>query len=97
MPIVNANGIQIAYDTFGNPSAPPLLMIMGLGGQLIHWNEAFCRQLAQRDLFVIRYDNRDTGLSTKFEDADLTDISELFESLKQGKAFKAPYTLELYD
>jgi len=48
MPIVNANGIQIAYDTFGNPSAPPLLMIMGLGGQLIHWNEAFCRQLAQR-------------------------------------------------
>ncbi|MGD9371239.1 MAG: alpha/beta fold hydrolase [Desulfobacterales bacterium] len=94
MPTINAKGIQIEYDTFGSPSSPALLLIMGLGGQLIHWNEAFCRQLAQQDLFVIRYDSRDTGLSTKFEDAGLTDISELFESLKQGKAFKAPYTLE---
>ena len=94
MPSVNANGIQIEYDTFGNPSSPPLLLIMGLGGQLIHCNETFCRQLAERDLFVIRYDNRDTGLSTKFEASSLTDILELFGSLKQGKAFETPYTLE---
>ena len=46
MPNVKANGIRIEYDTIGNPSFPPLLLIMGLGGQLIHWDDDFCRQLA---------------------------------------------------
>ena len=93
MPNVNANGIQIEYDTFGNPSSPPLLLIMGLGGQLIHWDENFCRQLADKGLFVIRYDNRDVGLSTKFEEAGLPDISELFNSLLKGNMMKTPYSL----
>ena len=64
MPNVKANGMQIEYDTVGDPSAPPLLLNMGLGGQLIHWGEGFCRQLAGKGLFIIRYDHRDTGLST---------------------------------
>ena len=53
MPNARANGIQSEYDTFGNPSSPPLLLIMGLGGQLIHWDENFCRQLAEKGLCVI--------------------------------------------
>jgi pimeloyl-ACP methyl ester carboxylesterase len=91
---VKANGLQIEYDTFGNPSSPPLLLIMGLGGQLIHWDEDFCRQLADKGLFIIRYDNRDTGLSTKFEAAGKPDMSELLNARLQGQSIKTPYTLD---
>jgi pimeloyl-ACP methyl ester carboxylesterase len=94
MPNVNANGIRIEYDTIGNPSAPPLLLIMGLGGQLIHWDEGFCRQLADKGHFIIRFDNRDVGLSTKFDEAGLPDMAKLFESLGQGKALETSYRLE---
>jgi pimeloyl-ACP methyl ester carboxylesterase len=93
MPNVKANGIRIEYDTIGDPSAPPLLLIMGLGGQLIHWDADFCRQLAAKGLFIIRCDNRDTGLSTKFEAAGLPDIPGLFNALMKGQASAAAYTL----
>jgi pimeloyl-ACP methyl ester carboxylesterase len=94
MPNVITNGIQIEYDTIGNPSSPPLLLIMGLGGQLIHWDDDFCRQLADRGLFIIRFDNRDTGLSTKFEAAGLPDMSALLDARLQGQSIQAPYTLD---
>ena len=94
MPNVNANGIRIEYDTIGSPSAPPLLLIMGLGGQLIHWDGGFCRQLADKGHFIIRFDNRDVGLSTKFDEAGLPEMAKLVESLGQGKAFETPYRLE---
>lgn len=94
MPSLNANGIQIEYETFGNPSCPPLLLIMGLGGQLIHWDEDFCRQLADKGLYVIRYDNRDAGLSTKFEAAGLPDMGALLDAHLQGRSIEPPYTLE---
>lgn len=94
MPNVKANRIQIEYDTIGNPSSPPLLLIMGLGGQLIHWDEDFCRQLADRGLFIIRFDNRDAGLSTRFEAAGPHDMSELLDARVQGQSVKAPYTLD---
>ena len=94
MPNVKANGIQIEYDTIGNPASPPLLLIMGLGGQLIHWDDDFCRQLADRGLFIIRFDNRDTGLSTRFEAAGLPDMSELLDARLQGQSIPAPYTLD---
>jgi pimeloyl-ACP methyl ester carboxylesterase len=94
MPNVKANGIQIEYDTIGNPSLPPLLLIMGLGGQLIHWDEGFCRELSDRGHFVIRYDNRDTGLSTRFEAAGLPDMSALLNARLQGQPIQAPYTLD---
>ena len=93
MPNVTANGIKIEYDTIGNPSLPPLLLIMGLGGQLIHWETDFCRQLADKGLFIIRYDNRDTGLSTKFEAAGLPDMSEMIKALMQGQSIETPYSL----
>lgn len=63
---VEANGITLTYDTFGSPLAEPLLLVMGLGGQLITWPADFCQQLALSGFWVIRFDNRDSGRSTKF-------------------------------
>ncbi|GII03929.1 alpha/beta fold hydrolase [Planobispora takensis] len=65
----SANGIEIAYDTFGSPSGRPLLLIMGLASQMIHWDEEFCGLLADRGHYVIRFDNRDVGESTHLHDA----------------------------
>ncbi len=89
-----ANGIQIEYETFGNPSDRPLLLIMGLGGQLIFWDDALCRDLAERGHYVIRFDNRDTGLSTKFDEAGVPDIVETIGKIMQGQEVSIPYTLE---
>lgn len=60
-------GITLCYETFGDESAPPLVLIMGLGMQMVGWPDGFCRQLADRGFFVIRFDNRDTGRSTRTE------------------------------
>jgi len=75
MPRAHANGIEIEYETFGEPSSPPLLLIMGLGAQMISWDEDFCSQLAARGFHVIRFDNRDSGLSTLMEAAGPPDIA----------------------
>jgi len=58
------NGIELEYETFGDPSGAPLLLIAGLGSQMISWNDQFCELLAGRGFQVIRFDNRDVGLST---------------------------------
>ena len=82
---VTANGIQIEYDTFGDPLSPPLLLIMGLGEQMIGWDEELCKQLANRDLYVIRFDNRDTGLSSKIDEAGVPNVVEVFAALHEGR------------
>ena len=64
---VSSNGIEIAYETLGDPSGPALLLIMGLGMQMIHWDLELCEELAERGYRVIRFDNRDAGLSTSVE------------------------------
>jgi pimeloyl-ACP methyl ester carboxylesterase len=64
---VKANGIDIAYETFGDPGSPPILLVMGLGTQMIAWPDPLCQGLADRGHHVIRYDNRDCGLSTHFD------------------------------
>jgi pimeloyl-ACP methyl ester carboxylesterase len=63
--IARANGIDICYEIFGDADAEPMLMIMGLGAQMIHWDDDFCRGLAARGFRVIRFDNRDIGKSSK--------------------------------
>jgi len=88
-----ANGITIEYDTFGKPSNPPMLLIMGLGAQMILWDEAFCEQLAARGHYVVRFDNRDVGLSTKFADAGVPDVVAALTASMSGQPVKAPYTL----
>ncbi len=64
--IARANGIELCYETFGTPGDPPILLVMGLASQMILWEEEFCRQLAGEGFWVIRFDNRDIGKSTKF-------------------------------
>jgi pimeloyl-ACP methyl ester carboxylesterase len=59
--IAHANGIDLCYEIFGDADAEPMLLIMGLGTQMIHWDDDFCRQLAARGFRVIRFDNRDIG------------------------------------
>jgi pimeloyl-ACP methyl ester carboxylesterase len=71
---VAANGIRIEYETSGNSADPPLLLIMGLGAQLIAWDDDFVDELASRGFYVIRFDNRDQGLSTWFDDAGVPDV-----------------------
>ena len=78
MPKANANGIEIEYETFGDPGATPLLLVRGLSTQLIHWDPEFCKALVERDLFVVIFDNRDVGRSTWFDDAGLPDMDALF-------------------
>jgi pimeloyl-ACP methyl ester carboxylesterase len=78
MPRLKANGIEIEYETFGDPKSVPVLLIGGLGSQLLSWDEEFCEQLRDRGFFVIRYDNRDAGLSTKFEAAGEPDLLAAF-------------------
>ena len=63
-----ANGITLAYETFGDSDAVPVLLVMGLGTQMIAWHDGFCELLADRGHFVIRFDNRDIGLSTHLDD-----------------------------
>jgi pimeloyl-ACP methyl ester carboxylesterase len=70
----SVNGIEIAYESLGSPAGRPLLLIMGLGAQLIHWDEEFCRLLAEQGHHVVRFDNRDAGLSTHFHDAGVPDL-----------------------
>jgi pimeloyl-ACP methyl ester carboxylesterase len=66
---VGPAGIDIVYQRFGQSDAPVVLLIMGIGGQLIHWPDGFCRALVERSLQIIRFDNRDSGLSSHMADA----------------------------
>jgi len=89
----DTNGIELAYDTFGYRTDPPLLLITGLGVQMIVWDEKFCEKLAARGYWIIRFDNRDIGLSTNFAPAGVPNISALLEAQSRGEALNVPYTL----
>src|SRR5438270_13014151 len=92
MPHAPANGIEIYYDTFGDPDDVPLLLIMGLGSQAIQWDDDLCTTFVDRGFFVIRYDNRDVGLSTKIDSPQL-DLGAEFVKAFTGEAVQAPYLL----
>jgi pimeloyl-ACP methyl ester carboxylesterase len=64
---IDVGHVELCYETFGDPGDPAMLLIMGLGTQMIGWHEDFCRELVDRGFFVIRYDNRDSGRSTHFD------------------------------
>jgi pimeloyl-ACP methyl ester carboxylesterase len=81
--------IEIVYDTFGDSSNPPMLLVMGLGAQMVRWDEAFCQYIAAQGRWVIRFDNRDVGLSTKFDDAGVPNVMALI----QGETVDVPYKL----
>jgi pimeloyl-ACP methyl ester carboxylesterase len=89
----SANGIEIEYETFGDPSGDPLLLVMGLGAQLTLWHEDFCSLLADRGYYAIRYDNRDIGLSSHFDDFGAPNIPALMMSAAAGEELNVAYTL----
>ncbi|WP_416955938.1 alpha/beta fold hydrolase [Streptomyces sp. Agncl-13] len=86
---VGPSGTEIAYERFGDPEAPPVLLIMGAGAQMINWPEGFCQALVDRGLHVIRVDTRDAGRSTHFRDAPVPD----FAAALAGDLSTASYTL----
>src|SRR5829696_7174421 len=92
MPKAQANGIELEYDTTGDPGAPPLLLVMGLGAQMIAWDDEFCERLADHGFWVIRFDNRDVGLSTKVE-ADGFNVPAAIGAALSGGPVDAPYLL----
>jgi pimeloyl-ACP methyl ester carboxylesterase len=94
MPQADANGIKIEYEAFGDPAHPAILLIMGLGGQLLLWPEALCRALAQGGFYVIRYDNRDVGLSSKIESAGKPNLMRAAVLLLLGLPLRSGYGLD---
>jgi pimeloyl-ACP methyl ester carboxylesterase len=91
--IARANGIDICYEIFGDAKAEPMLLIMGLGAQMIHWDDEFCRQLAARGFRVIRFDNRDIGKSSKLTGGKRLTAVELLKLRFLKIPVAAPYTL----
>jgi pimeloyl-ACP methyl ester carboxylesterase len=86
---IGPSRIEIAYEHFGDNAAPPVVLIMGLGGQMIGWNEGFCNELVNRRLQVIRFDNRDVGLSTHLSASPMPD----FKAALAGDTSSAAYNL----
>lgn len=93
MPRLAANSIEIEYEQFGDSANPPLLLIMGLGGQMILWPDEFCGQLADRGFHVTRFDNRDIGRSTWLTEAGTPDVMTAMMSAMSGGKVGAAYTL----
>src|SRR6185369_1562361 len=93
MPSVNANGIKIEYESFGAESAPAIVLIMGLGMQLIAWPDPFCQKLAAAGFRVVRFDNRDIGLSTHFDDRGVPNMLWTFLKARIGLRVRGPYDL----
>lgn len=85
-----ANGLQIAYEEFGEPDRPAILMVMGFGTQMIAWPDELCGTLADRGFRVVRFDNRDAGLSTHLHDAPQPDLF----GIMAGDHSTAPYRLD---
>lgn len=94
MPIVKANNIELFYDEFGKPTDPVILLIMGLGTQMIAWPEALCERLAGAGFRVIRFDNRDIGLSWKMHDAPKYSLPLAFAKAWLRLPVGSPYTLD---
>ena len=95
MTAVAANGITIEYESLGDPSAPAILLIMGLGMQLVAWPDAFCQGLVERGFRVIRFDNRDCGLSSKIRIRRQPNLVAALAAAWLRLPVRAPYTLEV--
>jgi pimeloyl-ACP methyl ester carboxylesterase len=86
---IGPSRLNIAYERFGDPDRPPVLLLMGLGTQMLGWPDGFCQAVAERGVHVIRFDNRDIGLSTHLTNAPAPDIAAIF----RGDTSSASYTL----
>ncbi len=93
MPRAASNEIELEYETFGSPSDPALLLVMGFTAQMTSWDDGFCRMLAAAGHHVIRFDNRDVGLSTKLDGVELDIGAALTALMTGGPCPPVPYTL----
>lgn len=93
MPIADVNGIRLCYETTGSPDNPPLLLVFGLGSQLTSWTDDFISGLADRGHYVIRFDNRDAGLSTHFDGVEVDVLGAMVAAQSGQPVPPAPYTL----
>jgi len=91
--IARANGIDICYEIFGDADAEPMFLIMGLGGQMIHWDDDFCRRIAARGFRVIRFDNRDIGKSSHLSGGKRITLAEFLKWRFLKVPIAAPYKL----
>ena len=94
MASVTTNGITLEYELLGEEGAPVILLVMGLGMQLVSWPEPFCRMLVQQGFRVLRFDNRDCGLSQKMNHLGRPRLMRALIRARLGLAPRAPYTLD---
>ena len=94
MSSIRVNQLNLEYEILGRDDAPPLLLIMGLGMQLIAWPDAFCTQLADQGFRVIRFDNRDVGLSTKLDHLGTPNVPLEFAKFMLRLPLKGPYYID---
>ena len=91
--VARVNGVRIAHETLGDPKAPPLL-VMGLGLPLIYWDRAFCQLLVDAGFYVIRFDNRDSGRSSRIEDGPTPSLAALVSAYHGHMSAWHGYTLD---
>ncbi|MBV9990454.1 MAG: alpha/beta fold hydrolase [Alphaproteobacteria bacterium] len=94
MPKVRANGIDIEYESFGRAGDPAILLIMGFAAQMTMWQRSLCEGLARKGYRVIRFDNRDIGLSTHLSHLPAPNPAEMMARRMSGQPVDAPYTLD---
>ncbi len=94
MPQISANGLKLEYETFGHAEKPAILLIMGLGSQLVLWPDAFCKRLAAAGYYVVRFDNRDIGLSSKLDHLGKPHLMRTSIAYTLGLKVRAPYLLD---
>jgi proline iminopeptidase len=94
VPAIEANGLTLEYESLGDPAAPTILLIMGLGVQMILWPDALCGMLAAKGFRVVRFDNRDAGLSTQLDHLGKPRVG--WEAIKFALhlPLKAPYLID---
>lgn len=93
MATIHVNGVDITYETQGDPHDAPILLIVGLGMQLVSWPDSFCEGLVRRGFYVIRFDNRDSGLSSKLHHLGKPNTMLALIKLALGMSISAGYTL----
>ena len=94
MPAISANGLTLEYDTRGNPGDPVILLVMGMGVQMVLWPEVFCDLLAAAGFRVVRFDNRDIGLSTKLDHLGTPSVALAAIKYALHLPLKAPYVID---
>jgi len=94
MPQVSSNGIELTYEAFGDRADPALVLVIGLGCQMVHWDDQWCAQLAAAGFWVVRFDNRDVGCSTKLSHLGVPNVVRISAKKLLRLPVRSPYSLE---